>query len=90
MAKIVENGQFTSVVVEHNGSQFRIWRFDRAQREYEIFCNKKGGLSVTFSDIDAVELAEDLEAVHKGDTTAESLEAKLAAKIDAFLASIEQ
>jgi hypothetical protein len=90
MAKIVENGQFTSVVVEHNGSQFRIWRFDRAQREYEVFCSKKGGLSVTFSDIDADELAADLEAVSKGDTTAEALEAQLGAKIDAFLASIEQ
>jgi hypothetical protein len=90
MAKIVENGQFTSVAVEHNGLQFRIWRFDRAQREYEVFCNKKGGLSVTFRDVDADELAADLEAVHKGDTTPEALEAKLAAKIDAFLASIEQ
>jgi len=90
MAKVIENGRFTSVAVEHNGPQFQIWRFDRAQREYEVSCLKKGGLAVTFRDVDADELAADLAAVHKGDTTPEALEAKLAAKIDAFLASIEQ
>jgi hypothetical protein len=39
MAKVIENGRFTSVAVEHVGTLFNIWRFDRAQREYEVFCN---------------------------------------------------
>ena len=90
MAKVIENGRFTSVVIEHTGRDFNIWRFDRAQREYEVFCNKKGGLAVTFRDVDADELEVDLKAVESGGITAEALEAKLAAKIDAFLASIEQ
>jgi hypothetical protein len=90
MAKVIENGRFTSVAVEHNGPQFQVWRFDREQREYEVSCLKRGGLAVTFRDVDAVELAADLEAVHTGSSTPEALEAKLAAKIDAFLGSIEQ
>lgn len=39
MAKVVENGRFTSVAVEHMGEQFNIWRFDRTKPEYEVFCN---------------------------------------------------
>lgn len=90
MAKVIENGRFTSVAVEHNGPQFQVWRFDREQREYEVSCLKKGGLAVTFRDVDADELEVDLKAGQSGGITAEALEAKLAAKIDAFLASIEQ
>jgi hypothetical protein len=90
MVKVVENGRFTSVAVEHNGAQFQVWRFDRKQREYEVSCLKRGGLAVTFRDVDAGELAADLEAVHEGSSTPEALEAKIAAKIDAFLGSIEQ
>ena len=53
MAKVIENGRFTSVAVEHVGTLFNIWRFDRAQREYEVFCNQRGGISITFSNDDA-------------------------------------
>ncbi len=53
MSKVIENGRITSVVVEHVGSQFNIWRFDREAPEYEVFCNRRGGRSITFSAEDA-------------------------------------
>jgi hypothetical protein len=56
MAKVIQNGRISSVVVEHAGSQFNIWRFNRDQREYEVFCNRRGGLSITFPGEDADEL----------------------------------
>ncbi|MFN5099077.1 MAG: hypothetical protein ACK5D0_02555 [Burkholderiaceae bacterium] len=90
MAKVIENGRITSVVVEHVGSQFNIWRFDRDQREYEVFCNRRGGLSITFSGEDADELEADLNAVKVSLLSKRDLESKLAAKIDAFLGSIKQ
>ena len=90
MAKVIEAGRITSVVVEHVGSQFNIWRFDRNQREYEVFCNRRGGLSVTFSGEDADELEADLKAVIANTLTKQDLEDKLATKINGFLDSIEQ
>ena len=90
MAKVIENGRFTSVAVEHVGSLFNIWRFDRAQREYEVFCNQRGGISITFSNDDAEALALDLEALQSGQLSKEALEAKLEAKISAFLRGIQQ
>lgn len=90
MAKVIENGRITSVVVEHAGSKFNIWRFDREQREYGVFCNQKGGISVTFSGVDANELETDLKAVNAGVLSKQELEGKLAQKIDGFLASIAQ
>jgi hypothetical protein len=90
MAKVIENGHITSVVVEHVGSQFNIWRFDRDQREYEVFCNRRGGLSITFSGEDADELEVDLKAVSVGSLSKQDLESKLAKKIDSFLGSIKQ
>jgi hypothetical protein len=90
MAKVIENGRITSVVVEHVGSQFNIWRFDRDQREYEVFCNQKGDLSITFSGEDADELQADLKAVSVGSLSKQALEGKLAEKIDVFLGSIKQ
>jgi hypothetical protein len=89
MAKVIENGRITSVVVEHVGSQFNIWRFDRDQREYEVFCNQRGDLSITFSGEDADELEADLKAVNISSLSKQGLETKLATKIDAFLRSIE-
>ena len=89
MAKVIENGRITSVVVEHVGSQFNIWRFDRDQREYEVFCNQRGDLSITFSGQDSDELEADLKAVNISSLSKQDLETKLAAKIDAFLRSIE-
>jgi hypothetical protein len=88
IAKVIENGRITSVVVEHAGSRFNIWRFDRAAPEYEVLCNRRGGRSITFSAEDAEELGGDLKAVAAGSLSKEELEAKLAAKIDAFLGSI--
>ena len=88
MAKVIENGRITSVVVEHSGSQFNIWRFDREAPEYEVFCSRRGGRSITFSAEDAEELASDLKAVTAGRLSKEEFEAKLAVKIDVFLASI--
>jgi hypothetical protein len=88
MAKVIENGRITSVVVEHAGSQFNIWRFDRQTPEYEVFCNRRGGRSITFSAEDAEELGVDLKAVTAGSLSKEEFEAKLAVKIDAFLGSI--
>ena len=90
MAKVIENGRITSVVVEHVGSQFNIWRFDRDQREYEVFCNQKGDLSIIFSGEDADELQVDLKAVSDGSLSKQALEGKLAEKIDIFLGSIKQ
>jgi len=89
MAKVIENGRITSVVVEHVGSQFNIWRFDRDQREYEVFCNQRGDLSITFSGEDADELEADLKAINISSLSKQDLETKLATKIDAFLRSIE-
>jgi hypothetical protein len=90
MAKVIENGRITSVVVEHVGSQFNICRFDREQREYEVFCNQRGGLSIAFSGEDADELQADLKAVSVGSLSKQALEGKLAQKIDAFLGLIKQ
>lgn len=90
MAKVIENGRFTSVAVEHVGSRFNIWRFDRAQREYEVFCNQRGGLSIAFSGDDAEKLALDLETLQSGQLTKESLEERLEEKIVAFLNNIHQ
>lgn len=90
MAKVIENGRFTSVAIEHVGSRFNIWRFDRAQREYEVFCNQRGGLSITFSGDDAEKLALDLETLQSGQLTKESLEERLEEKIVAFLNNIHQ
>ena len=90
MAKVIENGRFTSVAVEHVGTLFNIWRFDRAQREYEVFCNQKGGVSITFSNNDAEELALDLLALQSGELSKHELEAKLEQKIATFLKGIAQ
>lgn len=46
MTKVIENGRFTSVVVEQQGDQFNIWPFDRDQREYEVFCNRRGAVEL--------------------------------------------
>jgi len=88
MAKVIENGRITSVVVEHVGSQFTIWRLD--QKGYTVFCNHRGGLSVTISGEDADELREDLKAVKDWLLSKRELEAKLAEKIYGFLSSIKQ
>ena len=90
MAKVIENGRFTSVAVEHVGTLFNIRRFDRAQREYEVFCNQIGGISITFSNDDAEELALDLLALQSGELSKHELEAKLEQKIAAFLKGIAQ
>ena len=89
MAKVVENGRFTSVAVEHVGEQFNIWRFDREKPEYEVFCNQRGGVAIVFSDEDAEVLRADLAALASNEFTKQSFEAKLAAKVDGFLASIK-
>jgi hypothetical protein len=88
MARVIEGGQSTPVVVEYVGSRFDVWRVDRDQREYSVFCNHRGGLSITFSGQDADELEEDLIALKAGWLIKEALEDRLAHKIDPFLASI--
>ena len=88
MAVVIENGRITSVVVEHVGSQFTIWRLD--QKGYTVFCNHRGGLSVTISGEDADELEIDLKAVKDWLLSKRELEAKLAEKIYGFLSSIQQ
>lgn len=91
MAKIIEkDGRVTSVAVEHCGQRFNVWRFERDPREYEVFCNDRGGISITFSAEDADELEADLRDLNEGLLTAERLEDKLASKIDPFLASVSQ
>jgi hypothetical protein len=55
-----------------------------------VFCNHRGGLSVTISGEDADELREDLKAVKDWLLTKRELEAKLAEKIYGFLSSIKQ
>jgi hypothetical protein len=88
MARVIEDGQSTPVVVEYVGSRFDVWRVERDQREYSVFCNHRGGLSITFAGEDADELEEDLQALSAGHLIEEALEDRLAAKIDPFLASI--
>lgn len=88
MAKVIENGRSTPVVVEHVGSQFTIWRLD--QKGYVVFCNHRGGLSVTISDEDANELEVDLKAVKDWLLTKTELEGRLATKIHGFLGSVKQ
>ena len=89
MAKVVENGRFTSVAVEHMGEQFNIWRFDRTKPEYEVFCNRRDGLAIVFSDEDAEALRIDLAAFAANELTKQDFETKLATKIDGFLASVK-
>ena len=88
MAKVIQDGRSTPVVVEHVGSQFTIWRLDR--KGYVVFCNHRGGLSVTISDEDADELEVDLKAVKDWLLTKSELEGRLATKIYGFLGSIKQ
>jgi len=88
MARVIQDGRSTPVVVEHVGSQFTIWRLD--QKGYVVFCNHRGGLSVTISDEDADELEVDLKAVKDWLLTKEELEDRLATKIYGFLGSIKQ
>lgn len=90
MAKVIENGRITSVVVEHVGPKFNIWRFDRRKPGFEVFCNQRGGISVTFSGVDTDKLQADLNRLNAGSLTKEQLEEKLAGKIDGFLDSIKQ
>jgi hypothetical protein len=89
MAKVIENGRFTSVAVEYVGEQFNIWRFDRFKPEYEVFCNQRGGIAIVFSDEDAEALRVDLAAVAANELTKQAFETKLAVKIDGFLTSIK-
>jgi hypothetical protein len=88
MARVIQDGRSTPVVVEHVGSQFTIWRLD--QQGYVVFCNHRGGLSVTISDEDADELEMDLKAVKDWLLTKKELEDRLATKIYGFLGSIKQ
>ncbi len=88
MARVIQDRCSTPVVVEHVGSQFTIWRLD--QKGYVVFCNHRGGLSVTISDEDADELEMDLKAVKDWLLTKSELEGRLATKIYGFLGSIEQ
>ena len=90
MAKVIENGRITSVVVEHVGPKFNIWRFDRRKPGFEVFCNQKDGISITFSGQDADGLEADLKELKTGCLSKEHLEEKLAKKIDGFLDSIKQ
>jgi hypothetical protein len=88
MARVIQGGRITSVVVEHVGSQFTIWRLD--QKGYVVFCNHRGGLSVTISGEDADELEVDLRLVKDWLLTKKELEDRLATKIYGFLGSIKQ
>ena len=88
MAKVIENGRFTSVAVEHIGPRFNIWCFDRDEREYEVLCNRLGGMSIAFTGAEAAQLQDDLRAVTLGEMTIEQLELKVEETIAPFLRSI--
>ena len=89
MAKVLLDGQFVSVAVDYVGPQFNVWRVERQPRSYEVFCNQKGGVSVSFTDEDADALEADLSALQSGTLSAEALEDRLARKIYPFLRSVQ-
>jgi len=89
VSKVLLDGQLVSVSVDHVGPQFNVWRLERQPRSYEVFCNKKGGVSVSFTDEDADALEADLSALQAGTLSAQALEDRLARKIYPFLQSVQ-
>ncbi len=89
MPKVLLDGQLVSVSIDHVGPQFTIWRVERQPRCYEVFCNQKGGVSVSFTDEDADALEADLSALEAGTLDAHTLEDQLACKINPFLQSVQ-
>ncbi len=89
MSKVLLDGQLVSVSVDHVGPQFNVWRLKRQPRSYEVFCNQKGGVSVSFTDEDADALEADLSALQAGTLSAQALEDRLARKIYPFLQSVQ-
>ncbi|MFM7343483.1 MAG: hypothetical protein ACKODU_05625 [Limnohabitans sp.] len=89
MSKVLLDGQLVSVSVDHVGPQFNVWRLERQPRSYEVFCNQKGGVSVSFTDEDADALEADLSALQAGTLSAQALEDRLARKIYPFLQSVQ-
>ncbi|MEY2777620.1 MAG: hypothetical protein RLY30_1718 [Pseudomonadota bacterium] len=90
MASIIEAGRITPVEVVYLGSRFNIWRLERQIRTYAVFDLSRGSLNIDFTGEDADELEQDLEVLRAQGMSSEALEAKLASKIDPFLASIQQ
>ncbi len=90
MAKIIENGRATPVTIVHVGPGYTIWHVQRQPAAYELFCNRRGGLNITFAEEDANELGQNLQAVESGILTQQQLEDGLTAKIEGFLATLEK
>ncbi len=87
MPKALIDGQLVPVTVDHVGPQFNIWRVQRQPCTYEVFCNRHGGVSVSFTDEDADTLESDLRALRAGTLSATALEERVASKVDPFLQS---
>jgi hypothetical protein len=90
VAKIIENGRATPVTIVHVGPGYTIWHVQRQPATYELFCSRRGGLNITFAEEDADELSQNLQAVKSGILTQQQLEDGLTAKIEGFLASVQQ
>ncbi len=86
MPKVSIDGQIESVTVDHVGPQFNIWRVQRQPRVFEVFCNRHGGVSVSFTD-EADTLESDLRALRTGALTVQALEERVARKVDPFVQS---
>ena len=87
MSKALIDGQLVPVTVDHVGPQFNIWRVQRQPCTYEVFCNRHGGVSVSFTEEDADTLEADLRALRAGNLSATALEERVASKVDPFLQS---
>ena len=87
MPKALIDGQLVSVTVDHVGPQFNIWRVQRQPRVFEVFCNRHGGVSVSFTDEDADTLESDLRALQSGALSAQAFEERVARKVDPFVQS---
>jgi hypothetical protein len=83
------DGQLTTVKVDHVGQLFNVWRLERQPFSYEVFCNQKGGVSVSLTEKDADELEAELLALKEGSLSSQAFEDHLIQKIYPFLQTVQ-
>jgi hypothetical protein len=90
MAQVIINGEATPVKVVFIGVKLDIWQFGNQDFSYEVLYKARGSsFPVSFTEEDAEELTQQLEAIEAGLLSQETLETQIADKIEEFLLSIE-